>query len=485
MVNYFISKINENKKYIDGLKKIAEDIDLMTIEEYNQEYEEICSNNSLSEVSKEFYLSKLKSEFIGSNLLCPFMKIASYIYNNRRSEFLECIFQQEFNMNPILYSDLYNMLIELPQKEVDNILNHMDLSFNTFNRVYAAIKNNSESDFISAFETEKNDITRVLRQLNFYYLTNSFFTLDLEDEEEYEASITFLKNDRLKVFHDNDDNDRLNNWNHSFFEIIDAYTNFIDNIPDGYTNKIEDIIHKKNINPNICTMFVKRFFVVVFHIAFIEFQKVKISDNEYYYINKCLYSDNFFNDIVKTAERFCSIEDYKFAAETEVIFNENEFVIPDDFFSDKKYITESKEDEYIFSIYLSPTNDNNKKKIQALQTFINTIAENGYIEDNFNTKATFLYRITGRKLPNTKPEVIKWKDEMEKYNCLCYLVKNFEHDFLNQSKGNTRKGLYKKAQGFLGIIGNIENPSAKANDIQKTKFTIYYEQFKSVCEKNK
>lgn len=86
--------------------------------------------------------------------------------------------------------------------------------------------------------------------------------------------------------------------------------------------------------------------------------------------------------------------------------------------------------------------------------------------------------MTGRKLPNTKPGVITWKDEMKNYNCFCYLVKNFEHDFLCQSKGNTRKGLYEKAQGFFGIIGNIDNPSAKANDIQKTKFNIYYEQFK-------
>lgn len=209
------------------------------------------------------------------------------------------------------------------------------------------------------------------------------------------------------------------------------------------------------------------------------FKEVYLSDNELYYLQKFLYhSNNYYcNEFVELAKRYISIAELSDKGETKEICNNTEFVIPDDFFSNKMYITESKEDEWLFSIYLRLTDDN-KKKVQALQTFINTIAENGFIKDNFHTKATFLYRMTGRKLPNSKPGVITWNDEMKNYNCFCYLVKNFEHDFLNQSKGNTRKGLYKKAQGFFGIIGNIENPSAKANDIQKTKFIIYYEQFK-------
>ena len=211
---------------------------------------------------------------------------------------------------------------------------------------------------------------------------------------------------------------------------------------------------------------------------------IKLSKEEQECINEVLNRNEDFQDVIKLAERYVNWK------KTEEYIEEVDFVIPDDFFSDKKYITESKEDEWVFSIYLSPTNDNNKKKIQALQTFINTIAENGYMKDNFNTKATFLYRMTGRKLPNTKPEVIKWKDEREKYNCLCHLVKNFKYDFLNISEkkkdNRVENYSYKKALRFLGYLGEIDkNPSERAENIKRTMFLRYYEQFKSVCEKNK
>lgn len=74
MENSFISRINDYKKYIDGLKETAEDIEMMSFEEYDQEYKKICSNNSLSEVSKTFYLSSIRALYILTNLALPFVK---------------------------------------------------------------------------------------------------------------------------------------------------------------------------------------------------------------------------------------------------------------------------------------------------------------------------------------------------------------------------------------------------------------------------
>lgn len=75
---------------------------------------------------------------------------------------------------------------------------------------------------------------------------------------------------------------------------------------------------------------------------------------------------------------------------------------------------------------------------------------------------------------------------MVKYNCLCHLVKNFEKDFLNKPKENVKDSTYVKALRFLGYFGEIDkNPSERAENIKRTKFRRYYEQFKSVCEKNK
>ena len=79
---------------------------------------------------------------------------------------------------------------------------------------------------------------------------------------------------------------------------------------------------------------------------------------------------------------------------------------------------------------------------------------------------------------------------MVKYNCLCYLVKNFKYDFLNISEKEKDNRVdnhsYEKALRFLGYLGEIDkNPSERAKNIKRTMFLRYYEQFKSVCEKNK
>lgn len=60
-----ISLLNYNIKYSIEFERLVtkREIDSITIEKYNQEYEKICNNNSLSEVSKNIYLSKLYYHF--------------------------------------------------------------------------------------------------------------------------------------------------------------------------------------------------------------------------------------------------------------------------------------------------------------------------------------------------------------------------------------------------------------------------------------
>lgn len=475
-MNYLKKKIIERKKYNEGLKRIFEESKCFTPEDFSQEYNNICKNEYLSEISKTFYLNRLKAWQLFNEVVNPYFRLITYIMRNRFTEFTEGIFERDYDVLPISYSELYEFLISLPIDEAEYILCKMNISISTMNKLLSAMENEDESGFVYSLESETNDLTRVCKQIRIFemYYHFTFSQIDnLRDNGKIDLSEAEMASSLMDEYINGlEFNNKITDINEEYI----FHKKIINIIPEEYTNEIESYI-SQGLSPNYFFDYYKRYFILVY-IMVTDFP-IKLSKEEQECINEVLNRNEDFQDVIKLAERYVNWK------KTEEYIEEVDFVIPDDFFSDKKYITESKEDEYIFSIYLSPTNDNNKKKIQALQTFINNIAENGYIEDNFNTKATFLYRITGRKLPNTKPEVIKWKDEMENNNCFCFLVKNFEHDFLNQSKGNTRKGLYKKAQGFLGIIGNIENPSAKANDIQKTKFTIYYEQFKSVCEKNK
>lgn len=471
MENTFISSINDYKKYIDGLKETTEDIEMISFEEYDQEYKKICSNNSLSEVSKTFYLSGIRALYIFTNLALPFVKITTYIMKNRQSEICVDIFNTEPAINPILYPELYELLIQLRQKEIDNILMKMCLTPNTYNRVCIALKHQSEADFIAALETEKHDLTKVLKQLNVYYFLYNLSRLYEYKDFNNPTDLNLIKYSTDVV------SEKINNEGLRLIsEILSEIKDFFDFIPDDYSNDIENILYERNIKPEVLLIYVKKMFAYYYTLSLMIFEDVLLSDDELHYIRKYLYNNKFCNEFVEIAERYANKVKYMDDTRIKKICNDTEFVIPDDLFSNKAYTADSKEDEWIFFIDLDATD--NIKKVQALQKFINNLAGYGYIENSFHVKATFLYRITGRKLPNTKLEIITWKDEMKNYNCFCYLVKNFEHDFLNRSMGNIKNGLYKKAQSFFGIVDKIDNPSAKANDTQKTKFNTYYEQFK-------
>lgn len=496
-MGFFLNKIDEKQEYIKGLRDIQLQCNEheLALDYYHQAYKKICENAELSDISKTFFISELKTELFACNVFLPYFKTTSYIILNRITDFATNLFKINLDITPITFPELYRLLSQISQDESKNILRLMNLSMKTMSGAITAIKNKSESDFISYMESETNNLCNVCKALKVYEflysfnslinptsktsaIENEFETLDKQNTDDNIYSILKTGFSSFNIFADKEyieTNDALVDLVISIFETLEK---LVEITPDNYTNDIESVILEKNIYPDCYLRFTKRIFAWYYRIINQTLDSEKLSDIEMQYVNNVLYGHEEVKDIVEFANRYKRIQDiHDDEIEYYSIINNLEFVIPDDFFYNKMYTTESKEDEWLFSIYLRPT-DNNKKKVQALQTFINTIAENGYIEDNFHTKATFLYRMTGRKLPNTKPGVITWNDEMKNYNCFCYLVKNFEHDFLCQPKGNTRKGLYEKAQGFFGIIGNIENPSAKANDIQKTKFIIYYEQFK-------
>lgn len=496
-MGFFFNKIDEQQEYIKGLRDIQLQCNEheLSLDYYHQAYKKICENAELSDISKTFFISELKTELFAYNVFLPYFKITSYIILNRITDFVTNLFKINLDIIPITFPELYRLLSQIPQDESKNILQQMNISMKTMSGAITAIKNKSESDFISYMESETNNLCNVCKALKVYeYLysfnslinptsktsaiENEFETLDKQNADNDIYPILKTGFSSVNIFADEEHSNFIPEIGDSMILILKDLEMLAEITPNNYTNDIENVIFEKNFYPDCHLRFTKMIFAWYYRIINLILEPNKLYDIEMQYVNNALYGHEEVKDIVELADRFKRIQDIR---DDEIEYyskiNSLEFVIPDDFFHNKMYITESKEDEWLFSICLRPTDDN-KKKVQALQTFINTIVENGNIEDNFNTKATFLYRMTGRKLPNTKPGVITWKDEMKNYNCFCYLVKNFEHDFLCQSKGNTRKGLYEKAQGFFGIIGNIDNPSAKANDIQKTKFNIYYEQFK-------
>lgn len=490
-MNYLLNKFEESNKYIDGLNQVIENPFNSGIS-ISQIKENINAEDNLSDRAKKFYLSLFESSFFMIQVGFSFFKLTGYVFKHRCSEILPVIFKSNYTIIPISYPDLYRLLIKLPLNEKEAVLNNMNLSMTTLSGALTAIENSSEQNFVSILEKEPQDLTNICRQLQVYNTLYSCFSLldvifDLSDDINKYGLHHFLSSLFPYAYDVSSEQERGTlDKNINRTSVNMKYINELFNIitPDEIINnwerwdEIDNFLCKNKLPLIWLSKTVIKTFVNLYTIVKEIFQNAGLSDEELNCFDKVLYENEDFEDIITLADRYFERK-YRYEEENKSVTDESlEFVIPDDFFYNKMYITESKEDEWLFSIYLSPT-DNNKKKVQALQTFINTIAENGYIEDNFNTKATFLYRITGRKLPTTKPGIIKWKDERKNYNCICHLLKYFERDFLNTEKEDSENGLYEKALRFLGYFGEIDkNPSERAEHIKKTKFRRYYEQFK-------
>lgn len=490
-MNYLLNRFEESNKYIDGLNQVIENPFNSGIS-ISQIKENINAEDNLSDRAKKFYLSLFESSFFMIQVGFSFFKLTGYVFKHRCSEILPVIFKSNYTIIPISYPDLYRLLIKLPLNEKEAVLNNMNLSMTILSGALTALENSSEQNFVSILEKEPQDLTNTCRQLQVYNILYSCFSLldvifDLSDDINKYGLHHFFSSLFPYAYDVSSEQERGTlDKNINRTSVNMKYINELFNIitPDEIINnwerwdEIDNFLCKNKLPLIWLSKTVIKTFVNLLTIIKEIFQNVGLSDEELNCFDKVLYENEDFEDIITLADRYFERK-HRYEEENKSVTDESlEFVIPDDFFYNKMYITESKEDEWLFSIYLSPTDDN-KKKIQALQTFINTIAENGYIKDNFNTKATFLYRITGRRLPNTKPGIITWKDERKNYNCICHLLKNFEHDFLNTKKENSEDGLYKKALRFFGYWGEIDkNPSERAEHIKKTRFCRYYEQFK-------
>lgn len=171
-----ISLLNYNIKYSIEFERLVtkREIDSITIEKYSQEYEKICNNNSLSEVSKNIYFSKLKSTYILDNHFIPFVKLAQYIIANKTSDAYKFLIQKDY-ITSTSYSQLYKLLIQLPQDEVYNILKHINLSSKIIDKVYSAIINKSKYKFTLTLEKEDYDLTKILRSFKEFYFTKCTF----------------------------------------------------------------------------------------------------------------------------------------------------------------------------------------------------------------------------------------------------------------------------------------------------------------------
>ena len=145
-MNYLKKKIIERKKYNEGLKRIFEESKCFTPEDFSQEYNNICKNEYLSEISKTFYLNRLKAFQLFHDVINPYSRLITYIMRNRFTELTEGFFERDYDVLPISYSELYEFLISLPIDEAEYILCKMNISISTMNKLLSAMENDSPEE---------------------------------------------------------------------------------------------------------------------------------------------------------------------------------------------------------------------------------------------------------------------------------------------------------------------------------------------------
>lgn len=95
------------------------------------------------------------------------------------------------------------------------------------------------------------------------------------------------------------------------------------------------------------------------------------------------------------------------------------FTLPDDYFEWQHKSNSPKEHFYMDDAF-------KKKGVETFVSFINWLADKGYIADDNEVKALFAYRLTGRCRPDGKElPAIEWHGKNNKPYELIYIVKNF------------------------------------------------------------
>ena len=114
-----------------------------------------------------------------------------------------------------------------------------------------------------------------------------------------------------------------------------------------------------------------------------------------------------------------------------------------------------------------------KKGVETFVSFINWLADKGYIADDNEVKALFAYRLTGRCRPDGKElPAIEWHGKNNKPYELIYIVRNFSD-----------RGDYKKMRLFFQGPEWVKDRDSSYSNSADSEFRRKMEEFyPGICE---
>ncbi len=387
-------EIIKKKLYIEGLKQA---IEMSLPEEAIRDVDEILQDDETEESIKE--TMRLWKELCG-----PFDNAIVFVHNNRfLVEEKENIINDDSEAVFMMPEEMFNTLSKLLKSTVMEFLSVLGIPSNEKTQLLECVENGDKDAFVSALEHAQCDLTALARLCS-CCMDDSSTGAEMKGDDftyylDYMAGHLHEKNgaDNGKML------EAIKRWQPSA-EVLDD-----DDSDEALNRYFSDYRH---------------------------FLETDLATNLHYYWD---WYDDF---TLKERNLIDPILGNPMAKELiDKIWEEYQnpkpkpaepFTLPEDFF-DWQHKSDTPKEYFYMDDALK------KRGVDTLVTFINWLADKGYIADDNEVKALFAYRLTGRCRPEGEElPVIEWHGKNGKSYELIYLVR-----FLSD------RGDYKKMQRFF------------------------------------
>ena len=415
-------EIIKKKLYIEGLKQA---IEMSLPEEAIRDVDEILQDDETEESIKE--TMRLWKELCG-----PFDNAIVFVHNNRfLVEEKENIINDDSEAVFMMPEEMFNTLSKLLKSTVMEFLSVLGIPSNEKTQLLECVENGDKDAFVSALEHAQCDLTALARLCS-CCMDDSSTGAEMKGDDftyylDYMAGHLHEKNgaDNGKML------EAIKRWQPSA-EVLD------DDDSDEALN---------------------RYFFDYRH-----FLETDLATNLHYYWD---WYDDF---TLKERNLIDPILGNPMAKELiDKIWEEYQnpkpkpaepFTLPEDFFDWQHKSNTPKEYFYMDDAL-------KKRGVDTLVTFINWLADKGYIADDNEVKALFAYRLTGRCRPEGEElPVIEWHGKNGKPYELIYLVR-----FLSD------RGDYKKMRRFFTGPEWVKDRDSSYANSADTEFRIRMSEF--------
>ena len=421
-------EIIKKKLYIEGLKQA---IEMSLPEEAIRDVDEILQDDETEESIKE--TMRLWKELCG-----PFDNAIVFVHNNRfLVEEKENIINDDSEAVFMMPEEMFNTLGKLLKSTVMEFLSVLEIPSNEKTQLLECVENGDKDAFVSALEHAQCDLTALARLCS-CCMDDSSTGAEMKGDDftyylDYMAGHLHEKNgaDNGKML------EAIKRWQPSA-EVLDD-----DDSDEALNRYFSDYRH---------------------------FLETDLATNLHYYWD--WYDDftlkerNLIDPILgnpMAKELIDGIwEEYKNPKPKPA----EHFTLPDDFFDWQYKANTPKEYFYMDDAF-------KKKGVKTFVTFIDWLADKGYIEDDNEVKALLAYRLTGRCRPEGEElPVIEWHGKNGKSYELIYLVR-----FLSD------RGDYRKMRRFFTGPEWVKDRDSSYANSADSEFRIKMSEFyPEVCK---